>query len=89
MCKRCHAMSERAGVLVFWRSEVKIRRDPNRDAAAVVMVEIAHAIGSTAASRSLKISREDFIAYAMGDRSVPSDLGGRVFDLWLGLDDAS
>lgn len=85
LCKRCHKIASRAGVLVFWRTEVKIRRNDSDCDASVIMKEIAMMVGVTTACERFDLSAEAFRAYAKGEKPVPEEIRDRAFALWLGV----
>lgn len=85
LCKRCHAMASSAGVLVFWRTEVKVRRRPEESDAAVIMREIAMMTGSTEAATRFGLCRDLFRSYVKGETAIPNDVRDRAYEIWMGV----
>lgn len=85
LCKRCHTMANKAGVLVFWRTEVEIRKKQNTPQAMVVLQRIAQTVGSERAAVLLEMSKDLFTAYATGQKKPPKPLLGEAIDVWMRL----
>jgi len=85
LCKRCHQMASRAGVLIFWRAEVEMRRNKSQPQAIVVLQRIAQQIGSQAAADELQLSKKTFRDYATGKQKAPDEILNKAIDTWMGL----
>ncbi len=88
LCKRCHRMAERAGVLEFWRIESILRRDPAVDDVAIILQQIARVIGVAEAARRLDLGASAFRAYAIGGREIPDQVRAQAILMWVGSQNA-
>lgn len=85
LCKRCHTLAGRAGVLVFWRIELQTKRSVDDSDALIVLRQIAKAVGSQQAAHLVGLPVSTFRSYAIGEQPIPNVVRDRAFGVWLDL----